>query len=246
MSSRYLIIVGLMALLATGCMEAKMKEAREMITWKTMDSVFQYIIPIPGKVKFSKGDSVQVQVIAVLNNSSNGTVPVDTNYIDKDCIRFAETATLTMLEANTNGIIKKPEAGQLMADFSAIDWRKDFIVTAYLEKNIKQSEIDTLLKKIRRLPEIHRAEFISKEEAKKRWLASGEKDFTKELDENPLPASIAMTIEPDYLKESAMKELVDGFKEKFPDQVISTLYPVKFLMVIECSRRYTFLISYKT
>jgi hypothetical protein len=204
MRGRYHIMVGLIALLTTGCLEEKMKKAQEAVEWKTMDSVFQYMIPQPGVQKFSKGDSVRVGIMAVFGNG--GVTPIDTAYVEKGCLRFAELWTKGMLFANDSGIVKKSEAGLLKADFSVIDWRKDFVVQAYLKNTVKQDQVDTLLKKLRRLPQVHRAKYISKEEAKKRWLAAGETDFKEFLDENPLPESIELQIEPDYLNALAMQE----------------------------------------
>lgn len=242
MSLRHLIVVCLVVAPCTGCLES-VKNVQDKIEWKTMDSVFQYIIPEAGSAKFSKGDSVKVQINAVLTNR---VTPVDTNYLVKNCLRFAELVTLQTLRTNEKGIIKKSEEGILKADFSAIDLNTDFVVTAYLNGDVGQNEIDTLIKKIRRLPEVYRAEFISKEEAKKRWLEAGEEDFTDSLKGNPLPASINIRIEPDYLKESLLKEFANGLKTNFSGEVFEVIYPVDLVPVMECFKKYIFLISYKT
>lgn len=242
--NRYYIVLFVIALSSASCLNEKLKQAQEQMSWKTMDSVFQIINPKPGKEKFTKGDSVSVAIVTVLNR--DGVTLVDTGYMNKDCLRFAELVTLIMLQENENGLVKKSEEALLRADFSALDWRKDFVVTVFLKKDARQNEVDTLVKKIRRLPQVHRAEYISKEEAKKRWLARGETDFTESLDENPLPASVELQIEPDYLSEPAMKEFADELQQKFPDQIFSTAYQDKLMKVIDCSRKFIFLLNYKT
>lgn len=244
MSGRNITVFILIGLLGTGCMEERVKQAWEMTEWKTMDSIFQYNIPQPGSEKFSKGDSFKVSISAVLD--SNGATPIDTAYVDKGCLRFAELWTKSMLVTNVSGIVKKSEEGILRADFSIVDWRKDFLMQAYLKKSVKKDQVDTLLKKLTRMPEVQSVHFISAEEAKKRWLAAGETDFIEFLDENPLPASIELHIEPDYLKEIVMKEFADGLKEKFPIEIYDIKYPVDFIRVMECFRKYIFLITYKT
>lgn len=244
MRSRYLIMVGLIALLATGCLEEKMKKAQEMVEWKTIDSVFQYMNPQPGKVKFAKGDPIAVEIKAVLGN--NGTKMIDTASVNKGCLQFAFSAASKMILANERGIIKRSEEGILRADFSVIDFRSDFVLMVYLSKNVTQNEADTLIKNLRRSPEVQSAAFISKEEAKKRWLAAGEDDFSEFLDENPLPASIELKIEPDYLKETAIKEFTAGIQEKYSSEIASVRFSANFIQIIDCLRKYIFLISYKT
>jgi hypothetical protein len=238
------MMVGLIALLATGCLEERMKKAQEKVEWKTMDSVFQYMIPQPGKVKFAKGDPIAVEIKAVLGN--NGTKMIDTASVNKGCLQFAYSVASKMIHANEKGIIKRSEEGILRADFSVIDFRSDFVVMVYLNKIVTQNEADTLIKYLRRSPEVQSATFISQEEAKKRWLAAGEDDFSKFLDENPLPASIELKIEPDYLTETAIKEFTVGMQEKYSIQINSVRYNADFALGIDCLRKYIFLISYKT
>lgn len=244
MRGGYLIMVGLIELLAVGCMEERMRKAQEMVKWKNIDSVFQYINPQPGKEKFRKGDPIAVELKAVLG--SNGTRMIDTASVHKGCLQFAYSAASGMILANEKGIIKRSEEGILRADFSVIDFRSDFVVMVYLNKIVTQNEADTLIKYLRRSPEVQSATFISKEEAKKRWLAEGEDDFSEFLDENPLPSSIELKIEPDYLKETTIKEFTAGIQEKYSSEIASIRFNANFIQVIDCLRKYIFLISYKT
>ncbi len=72
-----------------------------------------------------------------------------------------------------------------------IDQLKEEVqVQVYIRNNVPQGDIDSLKNWLNKQPFTKNVEYIDKEKAKQRWLASGEDDFSELIEENPLPASI--------------------------------------------------------
>ncbi|HLA54269.1 MAG TPA: permease-like cell division protein FtsX [Flavitalea sp.] len=72
-----------------------------------------------------------------------------------------------------------------------IDQLKEEVqVQVYIRNNVAQGDIDSLKNWLTKQPFTKSVEYIDKEKAKQRWLASGEDDFSELIEENPLPASI--------------------------------------------------------
>ena len=72
-----------------------------------------------------------------------------------------------------------------------IDQLKEEVqVQVYIRNNVPQGDIDSLKNWLNKQPFTKSVEYIDKEKAKQRWLASGEDDFSELIEENPLPASI--------------------------------------------------------
>ncbi len=64
------------------------------------------------------------------------------------------------------------------------------------------------------IPGILSASFISKEHAKKKYLTDGNNDWSKVLDENPLPNAIEVTLENKNWTKESLDKLESTIKEK--------------------------------
>ena len=82
--------------------------------------------------------------------------------------------------------------------------KEDVKVVAYLQKNARQSDVDSLLTYISAKPYTKTAEYVDKEKAKQNWLSSNEGEFKELLDENPLPASIDFHLNSGYVQKDSM------------------------------------------
>lgn len=85
--------------------------------------------------------------------------------------------------------------------------KEDVKVEAYLQTNAKQSDIDSLRAYIAAKPYTKSIEYVDKEAAKKKWLSSGEADFSEFLDENPLPSSIEFHLKGDYVNKDTLSSI---------------------------------------
>lgn len=81
--------------------------------------------------------------------------------------------------------------------------KEDVRVIAYLQKTVAQKDIDSLQAYIASKPYTKSVEYVDKETAKKRWLAS-ENDFSDLIDENPLPTSIEFHLKGDYVQKDTL------------------------------------------
>ena len=82
--------------------------------------------------------------------------------------------------------------------------KEDVKVVANLQKTVAQKDIDSLMAYISAKPYTKSVEYVDKETAKKRWLASGEADFSELIDENPLPAAIEFNLKGDYVQKDTL------------------------------------------
>jgi len=85
--------------------------------------------------------------------------------------------------------------------------KEDVKVITYLQKNATKKDIDSLQAYIASKPYTKSIEFVDKETAKKRWLASGEAEFSELIDENPLPTSIEFHLKSDYVHKDTLASI---------------------------------------
>lgn len=92
--------------------------------------------------------------------------------------------------------------------------KEDVKMVAYLQKNAKQADIDSLQTFIRAQPYTKTVEYVDKESAKKKWLAGGESDFNELIEENPLPASIEFHLKGQYVQKDTMAAIKTSLLER--------------------------------
>src|ERR1041384_1469357 len=80
-------------------------------------------------------------------------------------------------------------------------------VQVYLRNTASQKEVDSLTSYIASKPYSKNVEYVDKETAKKRYLASGEKDFSGFIDGNPLPAAVSFHIRNQYVVKDTLESI---------------------------------------
>jgi cell division transport system permease protein len=108
---------------------------------------------------------------------------------------LAATATMTLMLLLLAGFWIV-QAGFL----ASLSYVEDKVgVVADLNDNISGASVDELEVRLGAMPEVRSIEYISKEEALRRYreerLAQGQEDFTQFLPENPLPASLEVKLQ---------------------------------------------------
>lgn len=78
-------------------------------------------------------------------------------------------------------------------------FKENVEVRVYLRENITPTDSVTLVQYIANKPYVKEYEFVSKELAKKKFLADGNEDWKNVLDVNPLQASIDFTLKNQYV-----------------------------------------------
>jgi cell division transport system permease protein len=103
-------------------------------------------------------------------------------------------------------------------------------VQVYLRENAPQKDIDTLQSYIESKPYAAKAEYVTKDMARERFLKDNNEDWTKVLDYNPLPASIDFYLKPNYVNKDTLNLIVADLSQniivgevKYPDAVVTNL-----------------------
>jgi Cell division protein len=114
--------------------------------------------------------------------------------------------------------------------------KEEVKMQVYLRNNITPDDVESLRAYIAGQPYTRTLEYIDKETAKARWLASGESDFTELLDENPLPASFEVTLKSAYVDKDTMATIKADLESQ--DVVVQQVkYPTKVVESISTSVR---------
>lgn len=82
--------------------------------------------------------------------------------------------------------------------------RESVKVQIYLRNNVTPTDIDGLKAYLAAKPFTRNIEYIDKEMAKKKLVTEEGQDFSELLDENPLPASIDLTLKSEYVQKDTM------------------------------------------
>ncbi len=86
-------------------------------------------------------------------------------------------------------------------------------INVFLSNEIEPFGIEKVKNEVKRLNGIYNVEFIDKEQAKKNFLKETGEDFQKVLDENPLPNSLKISIDPNKINEDNIDLLVERIKK---------------------------------
>lgn len=92
--------------------------------------------------------------------------------------------------------------------------KEDVKMVAYLQKNVKQQDVDSLHAYIASKPYTKTLEYIDKEAAKKKWLEGGEADFNELIEENPLPASLEFHLKSQYVQKDTMAAIKNDLLQR--------------------------------
>lgn len=104
-------------------------------------------------------------------------------------------------------------------------------VEAFLYNYVNNSQADSLIKKLYLIEGISKINYISKEEARKRFIKETGIEFKEILSYNPLPASLTIEINPNYLN----RPYIDSLKKILTSTnlISDVIYNQEFLDVIE-------------
>ncbi|MFN4111098.1 MAG: cell division protein FtsX [Ignavibacteria bacterium] len=104
-------------------------------------------------------------------------------------------------------------------------------VEAFLYSYVNDSQADSLIKKLYLIEGISKINYISKEEARKRFIKETGIEFKEILSYNPLPASLTIEINPNYLN----RPYIDSLKKVLTSTnlISDVIYNQEFLDVIE-------------
>lgn len=110
-------------------------------------------------------------------------------------------------------------------------------VEAFFFNYVTDAKADSLIKELRNIEGISQIQFISREEAKQRFIQETGIDFKEVLNYNPLPASITIEIQHNFINRNYIQALK---KYLIDTKIISdVIYNQEFLDIIE-SRTATF------
>lgn len=93
---------------------------------------------------------------------------------------------------------------------------KEVIANVYLA-NFDSANLAKDIAALKSIPCVKDVMFVSKEEAKKRYLADGNEDWTAVLDENPLPDSYEVKIDTRKCPESDYRNFSNVVQQKIPN-----------------------------
>jgi cell division transport system permease protein len=115
-------------------------------------------------------------------------------------------------------------------------------VQVYLRNTASQKDVDALTGYIATKPYAKNVEYVDKETAKKRYIASGEKDFKDMIEGNPLPASVSFHIKSEYVVkdtlESIKADILNGRdlvieSVNYPASLVEKMGPIlKWVLVV--------------
>ncbi|MDP2302689.1 MAG: permease-like cell division protein FtsX [Ignavibacteria bacterium] len=91
--------------------------------------------------------------------------------------------------------------------------KKNFFVNIFLLENIDLNKQKQILSEINSTGYVEKSFYISKDEAKKKFIKETGEDFSKILKNNPLPASFVVTLSPSTLDNRNIKTVLDKFEE---------------------------------
>ncbi len=86
-------------------------------------------------------------------------------------------------------------------------------INVFLSNEIEQYGIEKVKNEIKSFNGIYNVEFIDKELAKKNFLKETGENFQKVLEENPLPNSLKISIDPNIINENNIDKLADKIKK---------------------------------
>ena len=200
----------------------------EKAKWKHLFTGVEYISTEKAGKENSFQDSVTVKFKGVRANFTNG------REIDLGQFKYGSNSIVTDLLKNC---LKESGAGYLRISLGTlVNFSADPRI--YLKNNDSVNysfPADSVL--LLQIPGIRKVKFISKEEAKKIYLADGGGDWSSVLDENPLPDAIEIKLEyQEWTKENLEKLESEIYKKitsasdfkyadpYIPDEKIRVLY----------------------
>src|SRR3984893_12983552 len=86
-------------------------------------------------------------------------------------------------------------------------FKESIEVRVYLRENITSNDSSALVQYIARQPYVRTYEFVTKEQARHKFMEDGNQDWTGVLENNPLPASVNFRIKSEYAQADSLKKI---------------------------------------
>lgn len=103
-------------------------------------------------------------------------------------------------------------------------------VRVYLRENITAKDSTDLVTYVRAQPYVKSFEFVTKDQAKQKYLEDGNQDWGTVLDNNPLPASINFRIKSNYAQADSLKTIQAALQQnlavsdvQYPQSLVANL-----------------------
>lgn len=103
-------------------------------------------------------------------------------------------------------------------------------VGVYLLPNLKASDSTNLINYVSSQPYVRSVSYVSKNEAKKRYMQDGGEDWSKVLDENPLPDAFFFTLKAEYVQLDSLAKIKKDIEAQtyvtdveYPEAVVGKL-----------------------
>ncbi|HTJ13513.1 MAG TPA: permease-like cell division protein FtsX [Dinghuibacter sp.] len=97
-------------------------------------------------------------------------------------------------------------------------------IQAFIRENTPQREVDSLKAYIAAQPYTRQVEYISKDEARQRFIKDGNDDWSRVLDYNPLPASLDFRVKNEYVNQDSLSVITRDIQQHLIVQEVK--YPV--------------------
>lgn len=110
-------------------------------------------------------------------------------------------------------------------------FKENVEVMASLRGNLNQQDSTALMAYVSGKPYIRNIQFITKEEAKRRYLGDGNESWDKILEENPLPNSINFKVKKEYMNRDSLETIKKDLEQqtyvsdvKYPEALVDKLH----------------------
>ncbi len=232
------------SLVLGSCHNKKNPQELPFLAWQPVDSVFSCYIEKDGDSQFKTGDLLGIELIGVIDKANNQFIPAV--QIDSTYGKAVTRLSGGLLDKNLDSKFRKNSEGYIKADLSKVfpDFR--VVVSAYVKENVSQLELDSLIRNIKLMKEVHGVKFISKDDAKQEFIKNGNADFTSVLDSNPLPASIEITVKDEFCSSPALLRLKEKLESENPFTIEEIKVPQGIFAELKMLRSKNYIFRFKT
>lgn len=109
-------------------------------------------------------------------------------------------------------------------------FKENVEVIASLRGDLNPKDSVALMDYVSTKPYVHNIQFVTKEEAKKRYLSDGNESWDKVLDYNPLPNSINFKVKKEYMNKDSLQAIRADLEQqtyvsdvKYPEALVDNL-----------------------
>ena len=210
-------------LLLAACHRPVQPQELPGVAWRPLDNLFACYLEKEGSQPLTSSKRLEIEYIGSIDRQTRHFMPAAITDTAQTALAmeigetFGKRALLGKINQGTDGYLK--------GDFSRLFPDDSVIVTVYIKEHHDQAEIDTLQQTASRMPEVAEVHYTSKEEARKKFIADGNADFSAVLDANPLPASIELMIRKPFYNAKALSELKERLQMEAGEIISEVMLP---------------------